>query len=92
MRGGRVQSVLMRQENTTPPYESSLRADQFGEYDLAGVFDWMERFLEEEAKTQRRGFNKGTFDPETGRLLQYIHSGGPSQLRVEVRVMRFDPS
>jgi hypothetical protein len=89
VRGGRVQSVVMKPKGSAE--EIALRPDQYGSYDMSGQFDQIERFLELDREPgARRSYNRATFDPQDGHLLSYDHSRGSASKSVKIIVTRFD--
>jgi hypothetical protein len=57
------------------------------EYDMPGVFDWIERFLEMDTKPGApRSFCRARFDPANGHLVHYVRSVRGSGQRQEMTI------
>lgn len=79
VRGGRVASVTLDGR----PLESRL----FASHDMAGLFDDIERFYEQDHQPgSPRSFTKARFDPVDGHLLHYVRSVSSSRQRLEITV------
>lgn len=84
VRGGKVVSAAMDGQ----PLEARL----YSFYDMPGLFDDIERFLDlDRSPGSRRTFTKATFDPEDGHLLHYIRSVTSTRQRVEISVRLVPP-
>jgi hypothetical protein len=89
VRHGEVKSVLMKQEGSQGKKAEpvALPQRQYSYYDMDGLFDDLERFLEIKADPkQGRVFLHASFDREDGHLLGYIYSNAQNRQRVKVVV------
>jgi hypothetical protein len=79
VRAGRVIGVTLNDH----PLEQRLWQD----YDVAGCFDWIERFLEIDSKpTAPRVFCRAIFDPTDGHPISYVRSVSSTHERQELRI------
>jgi hypothetical protein len=89
-RNGRVESAVRKGQAGQP--DESLRPDQYGYYSMPGLFDLIERNLEQDAQPRApRASNQAEFDPDNGHLIFYQRHGGAAGVPVVIRVMRFEP-
>jgi hypothetical protein len=91
VRDGTVESAVRKQavvrngrsEVVPLPLEERL----YDRYDMGGLFNDIERFLKMDAEPDSpRAFNRATFDPEDGHLINYVRSVSETGMRLEINV------
>jgi len=92
---GKVVSVIMREEvvkdNQVQVAELPLERRLYASYDMAGLFDNIERFQEMDArKDSPRTFIRATFDPQNGQLLWFVRRVMGTRDRIEINVEPID--
>jgi len=59
----------------------------WAEYDMPGVFDWIERFLEIDAQPKApRAFRRARFDPNDGHVVHFVRSVRGAGQRQELTI------
>lgn len=73
--------------------EGRSKKDIYSHYGMDAIFDDIERFLKIDAQPNSpRAFNRATFDPADGRLLDFVRSVSATRHRVHIAVKRFEPA
>jgi hypothetical protein len=96
VRHGRVVSVIMREEvvkdNEIQVVEQPLERRLYRNYDMVGLFNDIERFLELDAKKgSSRTYLRAKFDPKNGQLRWFVRSVMGTRDRVEIEVEPIQP-
>jgi hypothetical protein len=98
VREAKIESVLMRQnvvkDNQVKVVEQPLQREQYGSYDMDGLFHDIERFLDIDAKKgSPRTYMVATFDPQNGQLRRFVRRvmGTSNRLLIEVQPIQAPP-
>jgi hypothetical protein len=87
VRAGKVASVVMEQQVGDQKVAQPLEQRQYQYYDMDGLFDSIERFLEMRSKPDSpRTFMTAVFDPKNGQLLHFVRSVTSAGKRVQIEV------
>jgi serine protease inhibitor ecotin len=85
--GRKIVSVIMQQEIGGEKDAQALEPRQYHYYDMDGLFDSIERFLEmREQKDSPRTFMTAVFDPNNGQLLRFVRSVRSPRESVQIDV------
>jgi hypothetical protein len=96
VRKGKVVAVVMRQNVTkdgqVQVLEQRLEPRLYRDYDMDGLFNDIEVFLDRAAKKDSpRTFLRATFDARNGQLLWFVRSVMSTGERIEIRVQPVQP-
>ncbi len=95
VRNGKVASVVMEEEKGNDKVQEPLPQRLYEHYDMNGLFDDIERFLDVRARPDSpRTFMTAVFDPRNGQLLRFVRSVMSTGKRVQIDVepIRIEPA
>lgn len=91
----KVTSVIMEEDKGNEKVQEPLQQRLYDHYDMSGLFDDIERFLEMRAKPDSpRTFMTALFDPRNGQLLRFVRSvmSTGKRIQIDVQPIRTEPA